>query len=56
MGIGIFDDDPKYQKLKALRDSGWKGPVDQNGEKVTSGPEYDILKDLAVRRGEKVNW
>lgn len=32
--MGIFDKDPKYQKLKALRDSGYRGPVDQDGDKA----------------------
>ena len=32
--MGIFDKDPKYQQLKAIRDSGYKGPVDQDGKKV----------------------
>lgn len=30
--MGIFDSDPKYQQLKKLRDSGYKGPVDQDGK------------------------
>jgi hypothetical protein len=29
--MGIFDNDRSYQKLKELRDSGYDGPVDQNG-------------------------
>jgi hypothetical protein len=29
--MGIFDSDPKYQQLKDLRDSGYTGPVDQDG-------------------------
>jgi hypothetical protein len=32
--MGIFDKDPKYQQLKKLRDSGYKGWVDQDGDKV----------------------
>jgi len=32
--VGIFDKDPKYQELKAIRDSGYKGAVNQNGKKV----------------------
>jgi hypothetical protein len=32
--MGIFDKDPKYQQLKKLRDSGYKGPVDQDGNKA----------------------
>ena len=32
--MGLFDKDPEYQKLKALRDSGYRGPVDQDGDKA----------------------
>jgi hypothetical protein len=32
--MGMFDKDPKYQQLKKLRDSGYRGPVDQNGNKA----------------------
>jgi hypothetical protein len=31
---GIFDNDPKYQQLKEIRDSGYTGPVDQDGNKA----------------------
>lgn len=49
-GTGIFDKDPKYQQLKKLReDEGYTGPVDQNGNKVTSGREKDILEALRDR-------
>jgi hypothetical protein len=30
--MGLFDDDPKYQALKALRESGYDGPIDQDGQ------------------------
>jgi hypothetical protein len=29
-----------------LRESGYKGPIDQNGNKVTSGRAVEILKAL----------
>ena len=32
--MDIFDKDPKYQALKDLRDSGYDGPVDQDGNPV----------------------
>jgi hypothetical protein len=32
--MGVFDKDPKYRRLKTLRDSGYKGPVDQDGDKA----------------------
>ena len=28
----MYDNDPQYQKLKAIRDSGYTGPVDQDGD------------------------
>lgn len=45
--MGIFDSDPRYQKIKALRDSGYKGPVDQDGDKakvVGKGRDARIVK------------
>ncbi|WP_185949286.1 hypothetical protein [Microbispora sp. KK1-11] len=47
--MGLFDDDPAYQKLKALRDSGYDGPVDQDGNKVTEGQGAEILADMRRR-------
>lgn len=41
-----------FRKLKALRESGYDGPVDSDGNKVTSGPAFDILQDMR-RRAEK---
>jgi hypothetical protein len=32
--MGIFDTDPKYRQLKKIRDSGYKGPLDQDLRKV----------------------
>jgi hypothetical protein len=32
--MGIYDDDPQYQKLKAIRDSGYNGPLDRDLNKV----------------------
>ena len=55
--MGIFDKDPSYQKLKALRDSGYKGPVDSKGNKTNK--HADIFKaldkntDRAMKRGQK---
>lgn len=54
--MGIFDKDPKYQKLKAIRDSGYKGPLDQDLNKVTKGKDADILRRMAKNRGENVDW
>lgn len=46
--MGIFDD-PSYQKLKALRDSGYKGPVDQHGNKDTTSKLAKILIDASKK-------
>jgi hypothetical protein len=32
--MGIYEDDPQYQKLKAIRDSGYTGPLDRDLNKV----------------------
>jgi hypothetical protein len=45
--MGIFDKDPKYQQLKKLRESGYRGPVDQDGDKaelVGKGRDARIVK------------
>ena len=34
-----------------LRESGYIGPIDQDGRKVTSGPAFEIL--AAMRRGRE---
>jgi hypothetical protein len=33
-----------------LRESGYRGPIDQDGNKVTSGRAYDILAHLRNRK------
>lgn len=43
------EDTPAAKKFFALRKSGYKGPIDQNGNKVTSGRAFDILKALRDR-------
>jgi hypothetical protein len=44
------------KKFHDLRDSGYKGPIDQDGNKVTKGEAVDILRRMAQRRGERVDW
>lgn len=53
---GIFDDDPKYQKLKKIRESGYTGPLDQDLNKDTTSEAAGILRRMAQRRGEIVDW
>jgi hypothetical protein len=47
---------PKDKKFFDARESGYKGPIDQDGNKVTSGPDADALRRMAERRGEDVDW
>jgi hypothetical protein len=37
------------KKFYALRESGYTGPIDQNGDKAESGRAADILKSLRNR-------
>jgi hypothetical protein len=52
--MGLFDGDPKFEALKALRESGYDGPIDQDGNKVETGPMAEICGDLR-RRGAGAN-
>jgi hypothetical protein len=44
------------KKFHDLRDSGYKGPIDQDGNKVTKGEAADILRRMAQRCGERGDW
>lgn len=46
----------KDKKFHDLRASGYKGPIDQNGNKDTTSDGARILRDMAKRRGEKTDW
>lgn len=49
--MGLFDNDPAYQRLKALRESGYEGGIDQDGNPADpTSREADIL-DALRRRG-----
>jgi hypothetical protein len=39
-----------------LRESGYTGPIDQDGYAVTSGEDARILRDMAAARGEDATW
>lgn len=43
-------DTEAYRKFKALRDSGYTGPIDQDGNQVTSGKAAEILTDMRRSR------
>jgi hypothetical protein len=46
----------KDRRLYALRESGYKGPIDQDGYPATTGEAADILRRLATDRGESPDW
>ncbi|MET0426304.1 MAG: hypothetical protein ABW046_20715 [Actinoplanes sp.] len=48
--------DEKGKKFFALRDSGYKGPIDQDGNKDTKSEGAATLRRMAQRRGEKTDW
>jgi hypothetical protein len=39
-----------------LRDSGYRGPIDQDGNADTTSEGAGILRRMAERRGEDVDW
>jgi hypothetical protein len=47
---------PAETRLINLRQSGYNGPVNQDGYKVTGGKSAEILKALADERGEDTSW
>lgn len=49
--MGLFDNDPRYQKLNAIRESGYDGPLDRDNQPVDPlSPEAQAVDDLR-RRG-----
>ncbi|MEV0584129.1 hypothetical protein [Nonomuraea sp. NPDC050310] len=45
--MGLFDKDPKHQRLKEIRDSGYDGPLDKDLNKVDPlSREADALDAL----------
>ncbi|RAN92676.1 hypothetical protein GAR05_06168 [Micromonospora saelicesensis] len=51
--MGMFDNDPAYQKLKALRDGGYKGPVDSKGNKTDKHADVFKALDKGAKHGKK---
>jgi len=54
-----FDKQPETEAEKRffdLRESGYTGPIDQDGYAVTSGVPVEVLRALARSRGERVDW
>lgn len=39
-----------------LRESGYTGPIDQDGNADTTSEAAGIPRDMAERRGEEVDW
>ncbi|HKS46710.1 MAG TPA: hypothetical protein VJT49_16680 [Amycolatopsis sp.] len=54
-----WDGKPETEKDKRffdLRESGYKGPIDQDGNKDTTSEDAAILRRMAKARGEDVDW
>lgn len=50
--MGLFDNDPKYQQLKKIREgSGYDGPLNQDGERNDPLDRQAIIVDDLRRRG-----
>jgi hypothetical protein len=46
----------KDRRFYALRESGWTGPIDQDGYADTTSDQAAALRHMATKRGETVNW
>jgi hypothetical protein len=46
----------KDKRLYALRESGYKGPIDQDGYADTASEGAGTLRYMAEQRGETVDW
>jgi hypothetical protein len=44
------------RRFHDLRDSGYTGPIDQDGYKDTTSEGAQILRRIAQGRGETVDW
>ena len=47
---------PSDTKFFDLRESGYTGPIDQDGNKDTTSEAAGILRRMANRRGEHTDW
>jgi hypothetical protein len=47
---------PKDKKFHDLRASGYRGPIDQDGNPDTTSEAAAILRRMARLRGEHVDW
>ncbi|SRR6266487_731296 len=52
-GTPLSDADRRFFDL---RDSGYRGPIDQDGYAATSGEDAAILRGMAEQRGEDTSW
>lgn len=48
--------DDRGRRLYALRESGWTGPIDQDGYPDTMSVAADTLRYMARQRGENPDW
>jgi hypothetical protein len=54
-----WDRSPETERGKRfhdLRDSGYSGPIDTDGYPDTTSGDAAILRRMAQRRGESVDW
>jgi hypothetical protein len=54
-----WDRSPESERDKRfhdLRESGYTGPIDENGNADTTSEDAAILRRMAQRRGETVAW
>jgi hypothetical protein len=54
-----FDGKPETEadrKFFGLRESGYTGPIDQDGNADTTSEAAGILRRMAENRGERVDW
>jgi len=51
--MGLFDKNPKYQALKKIRDTGYKGPVNQDGKPIDHW-DPRIGREIDPKTGKRV--
>lgn len=59
MSTRRWDGEPETEfdaRFFGLRESGYTGPIDQDGYAVTTGEDAAILKRMADQRGEDTSW
>jgi hypothetical protein len=55
-GLGRQPLNERDRRFYALRESGYQGPIDQDGYPDTTSEHADTLRYMANQRGETVDW